>query len=201
MMPNQLTLDDVLEMIMIEEEEPSYDTMNRWIARYPQYKVELVGFFGTWAIQSEETEESPPIDSEALASRGVSYALNLIDKREAAQSLLERARLAYLSVEQLAAQTRLDDSILQKLNQRLVTDVPQECVRRLASAVGETFEYVRRLISGTPVLAGVYKAKRKPAPVQELFLTAIRNSSLSEDDQDAWVSIVAAEKSDSARRQ
>jgi hypothetical protein len=200
MMPNQLTLDDVLEMIMIEEEEPSYDTMNRWIARYPQYKAELVGFFGTWAIQSEETEESPPIDSEALASRGVSYALNLIDKREAAQSLLKRARLAYLSVEQLAAQTRLDDSILQKLNQRLVTDVPQECVRRLAVALGETLECICQFISGTPVLAGArYKAKRKPAPVQEDFLTAIRHSSLSEDDRKDWVGIVAAEKSGSAK--
>jgi hypothetical protein len=151
MMPNQLTLDDVLETIMIEEEEPSYDAMNRWIARYPQYKTDLVSFFGTWAIQSEETEESPPIDSEALASRGVSYALNLIDKREAAQSLIERARLAHLSLEQVAAQTRLDDSILQKLNQRLITDVPQECVRRLAAALGETLECICQFISGTPV--------------------------------------------------
>jgi hypothetical protein len=87
LMNKPLTLDDVVEAIMIEEEEPAYDAMTRWIARFPQFKKELVSFFGTWAIQAEQIEEPQTIDSESIASRGVSYALSLIDKRDATQSI------------------------------------------------------------------------------------------------------------------
>ena len=200
MMTKPQSLDDVLETIMLEEEEPTHAALNRWVARHPEYKTQLVSFFGTWAIQSEQTEESPTVDSEALASRGVSYALNLLHKREAPRSLLERTQIAGLSVEHLAAQTRLDDSILQKLNLRRLTDVPRECVRRLASALGETLEGIRQLITGPPALAAGrrYKANRKPISAQqEDFLTAVRNSSLSEADREDWRNIIAAEKNDS----
>jgi hypothetical protein len=200
MMTKPPTLDDVLETIMLEEEEPTHAAMNRWVARHPEYKTQLVSFFGTWAIQSEQTEESPTVDSEALASRGVSYALNLLHKREAPQSLLERTQIAGLSVEHLAAQTRLDDSILQKLNLRRLSNVPRECVRRLASALGDTLECIRQLITGPPALAvgRRYKAHKKPTSAQqEDFLTAVKSSSLSEADQDDWCNIIAAEKNES----
>ena len=168
MMNKPFTLDDVFEAIMVEEKEPAYEAMNRWIARYPHFKAELVSFFGTWAIQSEQPEELQAIDSESIASRGVSYALSLLDKRDAVQSILDCARAASLSAEQLATRTRLDDSILQKLNRRLITEVPRECIRRLAMAVGKTCEYVGNLILGPPVLADVrYKAKTKPVAKQE----------------------------------
>lgn len=196
MMPNQLTLDDVLETIMIEEEEPSYEAMTRWIARYPQYKTQLVSFFGTWAIQLEQPMESPALDSESLASRGVSYALNLLDKRDAAQSLFDRAEASGVSQKQLAQQAKLDDSMLQKLNRHLLTGIPRECVRRLALVLNDTFERVVQLITGPPLLAGMsHKAKRKPVATQENFLTAVQHSSLSDDEKEDWVRIVAAEKS------
>jgi hypothetical protein len=199
MMHEPFTLDDVVEAIMIEEKEPAYEAMNRWIARYPHFKAELVSFFGTWAIQSEQPEEAQAIDSESLASRGVSYALSLIDKRDAVHSILDCARAASLSVEQLATRTCLDDSILQKLNRRLVTQVPRECIRRLAMAVGKTCEYVNSLILGPPTLTGVrYKAKTKPIAKQEDFATAVRSSSLTKDIKQAWLDILAAEKSDLA---
>jgi hypothetical protein len=198
-MNKPLTLDDVVEAIMVEEEEPAYDAMTRWIARFPQFKKELVRFFGTWAIQAEQLEEPQTIDSESIASRGVSYALSLIDKRDAAQSLLDCARAARLSLEELAARSCLDDSILQKLNRRLITDVPQECIRRLAAALGKTGEFVIPLILGDPALVAVrYKAKTKPAAKQEDFATAVRLSSLPGDIKQDWLVIMANEKSDPA---
>lgn len=201
MMPNQLTLDDVLETIIIEEEEPSYEAMNRWIARYPQYKTQLVSFFGTWAIQSEQPMESPAIDSETLASRGVSYALNLLDQRDAAQSLFDRAAASGVSHKQLAQQAKLDDSMLQKLNRHLLTGIPRECVRRLALVLNDPFERVIQLITGPPLLAGMsHKAKRKPVATQEDFLTAVQHSSLSKDEKEDWVRIVAAEKSSAVKK-
>jgi hypothetical protein len=200
MMSNQLTLDDVLETILIEEEEPSYEAMTRWIARYPQFKTQLVSFFGTWAIQSEQPVESPALDSEALASRGVSYALNLLDQRDAAQSLFDRAKASGVSQKQLAQQAKLDDSMLQKLNRHLLTGIPRECVRRLALVLNDTFERVVQLITGPPLLAGSHKAKRKPVATQEDFLIAVQHSSLSDDEKEDWIRIVAAEKSSAGER-
>jgi hypothetical protein len=201
MMPNQLTLDDVLETIIIEEEEPSYEAMTRWIARYPQYQTQLVSFFGTWAIQSEQPLESPSLDSEGLASRGVSYALNLLDKRDAAQSLFDRAEASGVSQKELAQHAKLDDSMLQKLNRHLLTGVPRECVRRLALVLNDTLERIVQLITGPPLLAGMrHKAKRKPIATREDFLTAVEHSSLTRDEKDDWVRIVTAEKSSAGEK-
>jgi hypothetical protein len=199
MMNKPFTLDDVVEAIMVEEKEPAYEAMNRWIARYPHFKAELVSFFGTWAIQLHQPEEQQAIDSETLASRGVSYALSLLDKRDAVQSILDCARAASLSADQLATRTRLDDSILQKLNRRLITEVPRECIRLLAMAVGKTCEYVGSLILGPPVSADVrYKAKTKPVAKQDDFVTAVRLSSLPVEIKQDWLNIVASEKPDPA---
>lgn len=198
-MNKPLTLDDVVEAIMVEEEEPAYDVMTRWIARFPQFKKDLVRFFGTWAIQAEQLEEPQTIDSESIASRGVSYALSLIDKRDAAQSILDCARAARLSLEELAARTCLDDSILQKLNRRLITDIPQECIRRLAAALGRPREVVIHLILGDPALVAVrYKARTKPAAKQETFATAVHLSSLPGAIKQEWLVIAADEKPDPA---
>ncbi len=75
-MTNDFTLDDVLDSIMVAEEEPTYDALNRWIERFPQYRKDLSSFFAAWAVQSVHPDEAPTIDSDALASRGVSYARN-----------------------------------------------------------------------------------------------------------------------------
>jgi hypothetical protein len=200
MIPNQLTLDDVLEAIMIEEGEPSYEAMNRWIARYPEYRSQLASYFATWAIQAEETEDPLPVDSEALASRGVSYALNLLNERDRTHSLLERARASNLSEKQLGEKTQLDDSMLQKLNRHLIVDIPQECIRRLAEAVGETLEHVRLCISGDPVLSTGRRFKAKKGHLgseQEDFLTAVERSDLADHLKQEWISIVRTEKGQS----
>jgi hypothetical protein len=43
-----------------------------------------------------------------------------------------------------------------------------------------------------------YKAKTKPIAKQEDFATAVRSSSLTKDIKQAWLDILAAEKSDLA---
>lgn len=196
-----VTLDDVLETIMVEEEEPSFAAMNRWIARYPQYRADLVSFFTTWAIQAVEPSDTPPIDSDALASRGVSYALSLLHEQDQSrsQTLLERARSSHVSESQLAAKTNLDDSLLQKLDRRLLKRIPRECVRRLAVALNESLEYIAQLITGPPQFGySRHKAEKKPVREQEDFLVALKHSSLSDEAKREWVKILSAEESSSS---
>jgi len=74
--PN-ISLDDVLDAMMLEESDPSYAALVRWTERYPQYREDLADFFATWAMQAEETEDVE-IDEERLVQLGVQYALHLL---------------------------------------------------------------------------------------------------------------------------
>ena len=50
-MMEKITLEDFLDELMIEEENPDYATLVRWQQRYPQYSRELAEFFATWSMQ------------------------------------------------------------------------------------------------------------------------------------------------------
>lgn len=70
-------LEDVLDALVHEEPEPTYDALTRWSALYPEHRDALARFFVTWAMQSNGLGE-PAINEESLANRTVSYALNAI---------------------------------------------------------------------------------------------------------------------------
>ncbi len=80
-MPRDLTFNEVLDAVLITEDTPSIETLNRWVVRFPQYRKSLARFFVTWALQSVQPAETPPIDSQALASQGVIFAQNLLDSK------------------------------------------------------------------------------------------------------------------------
>ena len=71
----QVDFDYILDSLMLEESEPSYGALTRWIEQYPQYKEELSEYFAQWAIQSERLDETE-IDNERLSNLAVSHALD-----------------------------------------------------------------------------------------------------------------------------
>lgn len=200
-MTNRLTtLEDVLDALMYEESAPTHDTLMRWIQQYPEYRDALIKFFVTWAIQSDGLDE-PVVDERSLATRTVSYALNAIHAlHEASEkqpdSLFDIAHRARVAPETLAAQTMLDDSIITKLSRRLITDVPQHCVDLLSIALSLGRERIFTMVTGPPLHAARarFKARKKPSPVTEDFLTAVERSTLSPETQKFWATVVARER-------
>jgi DNA helicase II / ATP-dependent DNA helicase PcrA len=206
-----ILLEDVLDALMLEEPEPSYEALTRWSERYPEYREALADFFAAWAVQAEMPQEIT-VDEDRLASLAVSHALDIVHRREEAARhtptvadpglrLIAAARAAGISEEELARRVGLDDTIIAKLDLRRIVDIPRLCFERLATVLSTAVGRIRPMVTGAALpAAGVrYKAKRTPMPVTEDFITAVRASSLSEETQRFWLEAVAAERTGSAR--
>jgi len=202
---DQVTFEDILDEIMLEESEPQYDTLLRWCGLYPEYRDQLTRFFATWAEELEHGE-CPTIDEDRVATRMVSHALNLLhhqsapstEVRAATESRLHKMiRAAGCSEKTLMDQCNLDDTILAKLDRHLIVfeSIPQRCIQGIAAALKYAVDDVSRALMGEPIPLSSYKAKRKPELRQESFLEAVSTSELSNPAKAEWRRIVSGETS------
>jgi hypothetical protein len=199
------TFDEVIDEIMLEEPDPSHEALTRWCERYPEHKTALTNYFATWALQEVLPAKPEKIDEARAGQRMVSQALNLLHRHRVAKTglaeadkavrLLDAVKSSSLSEEDIAARCRLDESLLVKLDRRLLefTSIPRMCFERLASALGRGMEQVRAMFEGCPIAAGANKAHGKPAIKTEDFLDAVRSSDLPEQVQAEWAAIVERE--------
>jgi len=202
---DQVTFEDILDDIMLQESEPNYAALLRWCGQYPEHRDELTRFFATWAEQKEHGER-PVIDENRVASRMVSHALNLLhhqsapsaEVRATTESRLHKMIRASGCTEQtLMDKCNLDDTLLSKLDRRLIVfeSIPQRCIQGIAAALSCAIEDVSRALMGEPIPLTSYKAKGKPVPRQESFLDAVTTSELSDPVKDEWRRIVTGETS------
>jgi hypothetical protein len=179
--------------------------LTKWCARYPQHRDALARFFATWAVQCELPEQTQ-IDEERIGNLLVSHALNVLHRQESAAApdphsaavprLCETIASSGLSEEEFGRQCSLDDSIIGKLNRRMIrpASIPSVCFERMAGALGRAVEFVHAMLSGEPVRLGSYKARARPEVTVEDFLEAVRASDLSEDAKSEWIRVVDAER-------
>jgi hypothetical protein len=82
-MTQNLSFEDVLDQLMIEEPKPTPEALARWQARFPQYSQDLAEFFETWVEQESYAGEpdDAPVDKDKLVKRGVEYALGILSKQ------------------------------------------------------------------------------------------------------------------------
>jgi len=76
-MTKDLSFDDVLELLMMEESSPHYTGLLKWQKRYPRYKKELADFFATWAIQEHNPAPSV-INKERLVAEGKRRTMEML---------------------------------------------------------------------------------------------------------------------------
>src|ERR1043165_5003452 len=143
--------EDVLDALMTEEPEPSYEALVLWSARYPQFRVELTPFFAQWSHQAERDDEAD-VDEERLGNLGVSHALNLLHRRQEVASktespktiprLLKFARDRGISGDSLGCAVRLDLQLVRKLDLRRIPDVPRRCIEALATELSSQAEQI-----------------------------------------------------------
>lgn len=202
-----LTIEDILDAVVLQESEPSYEALNRWCIRFPEHKEALSQFFATWAVQ-KASGERPVIDEALVGSRMVSHALNLLHQRAAstakAQTLVAEDRLhkmvraARLSEDAVMAECQLDESLFAKLDRHLIVfeTIPRICFEKLSQAIRCKVQDVMRAVQGPPVLLTSYKSKAKPAPKQEGFLDAVSTSDLSDEMKKEWRQAALEEQSE-----
>jgi hypothetical protein len=79
-MKENVSFDDVLDDLILEESAPSDTALQKWQARYPKYRKELAEYFETWAAQLGKTEDSD-IDEDRIVERGVRYAMEILEQQ------------------------------------------------------------------------------------------------------------------------
>ncbi|MCY4470768.1 MAG: hypothetical protein OXC08_18795 [Thiotrichales bacterium] len=81
------TLEDVEMDILVTEDAPTREALDRWCARYPQYRRDLVDLFVWWTIDRlrPEPDYSAPLsaDEQAMCDRLAEKALTRIRAMDA----------------------------------------------------------------------------------------------------------------------
>jgi hypothetical protein len=199
-----MTLDDILDQVMLEESEPSNEALKRWCKKFPEHRDALGRFFATWAVQNERPN-TVRLNEDRIAKRLVSYALNLVHKQEAARvtatqaasqtSLCKLIKSSGLTEEEVASKCGLDELLLMKLDRRLIRfkSIPSVLFECVANVLRCSAELVRQVLIGDPIPLGAYKAKKKPAVKVEEFADAVRTSRLSDEKKAEWIRLTEEE--------
>jgi hypothetical protein len=197
-----MSLEEILDTIMLREPKPTHEALERWVARFPQHADGLAEFFATWAEQVSIPDETA-IDEEKISSKIVSQALNIVYGQTAAVSAdAEVTRLSKAITQrgmteiEFAAQCNLDGRLVAKLDRRLIraSSVPALLVRLVAKVLELRDSVVERLFAAQPIPVHSYKANKQPELKTEDFLDAVRTSGLPPEAKAAWASAVEAER-------
>jgi len=196
MTTRNILFEDLLETIVIEESEPSYEALTRWIERFPEHQEALTSFFATWAVQ-EELPESVKVDEYRIANLMVSRTLDQLYQRAAKKkahasgiTLLSAAAQFDMTVVDLSNRTKLlDESILMKLNlRRIIGNIPQRCFELLSNVMVLATHEIQTLVTGPPIAnsGSRHKSRTKPTLTTESFSDAVKASSLSPELKEYW---------------
>ncbi len=213
-------LNDILTAYALSDPEPSRATLADWIARYPQFADELTAFTADWQLLVWTADASllpggdrlAPVDAAAenLILRGVSAAQEVFFQKWGTQpsgstaemrdrpirTFMQAAEAAGLSMEGLAAQTVFSESLLRKLDRRLIAfaSMPREVVQRLADALGKSIVAIEQYLQLQPTFAPGARHLAKQVPTlpkrQVDFHDAVRNDrALTEPQRQALLSL------------
>ncbi len=125
-------------------------------------------------------------------------ALAALDAREAsaagpAPRMLAAVREAGLTEAEVAARCEIDETILAKLDRRLihVATIPRVLLEKIGIAIGRGADAVRAMLDGPPIgLTRAHyndKSKRRPKPFAQGFADAVRASTLPDDAKKRWL--------------
>jgi hypothetical protein len=194
--PNQPTLEDVLDMMLVAYGEPTSDAVAEYAGRFPAYRSELIEFASDWA--EEEHLPTPAMLSteqeELVFARAQSAFQNVAFELKAAtaaakapSSLAELARRAGKTLGEVMQVAGLDHGLITKLNARRIRaeTVPALVARSIAEFLGLSDAQVVSSWSGVPrALALSFHARQSPVVAhQEDFDIAVAKSTLTAEEQ------------------
>jgi len=209
---NTMTLDDVLNEFVAENDGPTAQNLAEWAGRYPQYRRELVDFAAAWAQQLvlPPAPELGPETEKVLIERTMSHVLNVAYERDVKargqaesdgpiDSLTGQAERAGMNAQEFAKSCGLDLALVSKLNSRQIEPqtIPARLVKHIARLFGNSVAAVTAYLVLPPqALAGrAFLARDKPASTgRQSFADAVRASSLTEAEKARWLDEVTDDK-------
>lgn len=185
-------LDDVLALVHEElEDGASGDDVRQLADRYPAHRAAILAFVAAWL----ESDGSDLTDDMPVVGQTVSGHAELLERFWAApRDDASPFRRPPAELKAIASRARIDTAILRKLVKGLVdtTTIPGKLVVLLAEA-SEVAEAQVWAHLTSPALASApgtdyFAPSGRTAPGQSSFAEVVRNSSLSAEDRDFWLS-------------
>ena len=210
---NKVTLDDVFNTFVAENDRPTAENLQKWVKHYPQYRRELVDFAAAWAEQLvlPPAPELEPEVEKALIDRAMSHILNVAYDRDVQEqqrtkngdpvhSLTGEAQRAGMNAQEFARACDLDLVLISKLNNRQIKPetIPARLVSLLGKLLRKSTTAIKVYFAKPPQAATgkVFLARKKPRSAeQQSFVDAVRTSSLSEEEKTRWLNEVTGEES------
>ena len=198
-------LEDVLDAYVASDVDPN-GRLDEWIQRYPEYERELTDFAVSWSLMESlpPAPDSEKVDEDTLVLRGMSVVQNLLhvqlsesSSRPVAllESLIAEGRSHGLEPRQLAQAAELGDSLLRKLDRRLIryTSIPREAIKGLAGAIKRDAESVTVYLQQSPTFATATEHRSEQAPAlnePEDFFNAVRaDPTISPEHAARWLEL------------
>jgi transcriptional regulator with XRE-family HTH domain len=181
--------------------------LSDFMRRYPHASRALEDFAaGESFIEGSPDVESETADGrrteEAFVRRGMETAARLLAVRRVAQvaretatplaGLKKEAEARGLTIQSLAAATRMTVSLIVKLDRRLIrfASIPRQAIERIAAELGRSVETIAAYLQGDPQFASQASFRADAAPQltnqQDFFEAVETDLQMNEDQKDEW---------------
>lgn len=196
-----IPLQDVLDALVGEVDEPTGANLEEWVARYPAYAAEITDFTLAWAATEHLPERPEPAPEEFLRrGREVVHALPQYPRAapEPIVSLAAEARRRAVPLNTVAEAAGLSVDLLARLDRRLVrhTTIPPRIVDRLAAVLRRDAASIAAYLQQGPAFAAAhYHAQQAPRLPQQIdFAEAVGSDETLDDGQRAALLALVGEK-------
>ncbi len=204
------TLEDVLDAFVAFGAGPESASVADWIRRYPEYAPELTEFAASWNLMKSlpPAPDAEEVDQETLVLRGMSVVQNLLHGQQQTQaatapvvpfeSLIAEGRSLGLAPRQLARAAGIGDSLLRKLDRRLIryASIPHEAIETLAAAIQREVETVGRYLQQRPTFGTAqYRSEQAPelAEAEDFFAAVGSDPTMSDEQRARWLALASRE--------
>ena len=182
---HQDRIEAIIDEMLLEDPEISYDTLAKWCTRYPEHRDELTRFAATQAVQKALPKETQ-VDEARITNRLMSHALSIMHRQDAAARdtakavtirLCEAITESGISEEDFLRRCHLDETLIAKLNRRLipVASIPLAAFELIANTIAREVAFVRAMLTGDPIPLRAHKSRSRPAARTENFLDAVKS--------------------------
>lgn len=181
--------------------------------RYPHAAEALAEFAATDSIienspdAESQTEDERHAEEESIIQRGMETAARLLATRRPPPAseetapligLRKEAEARGLTIQALAAATRLSVPLLVKLDRRLIrfASIPRQAIERIGEELGRSFDAVVTYLQGDSQFASQASFRADAAPQmpdkQDFFDAVETDLTMSEAQKDEWRKIKSA---------
>lgn len=199
---DQERLEDILDAYVASGVGPN-SAVDEWIRRYPVFERELIEFAASWSLMKwlPPAPDAKEVDEATLVLRGMSVVQNVLHRQSSEpasdpvapfESLIAEGRARGLEPRRLAKVVGVGDSLLRKLDRRLIThaSIPQELIERLAQVTQREVTTIAAYLQQGPTLTAATEHRSEQAPkLMELedFFDAVRaDPTISHEQAEYW---------------